>query len=392
MNVPAMTGLDLAGRRVLIREDLNVPIEDGAVANDARIRAALPTLRLALERGAALIVMSHLGRPKEGAPDPELSLAPVARRLGELLGRGVRLAEDWRDGLEVEAGQCVLLENIRFQPGESANDEGLGRRLAALCDVFVMDAFAAAHRAHASTHAVTRFAPVACAGPLLEAELAALGRVLDAPRPPLVAVVGGAKVSTKLRVLERLAERVDHLIVGGGIANTFLAAAGTSVGRSLHEPDLMPVAAELLARAERRGRPVPLATDVVVAGECTAGAAARVTRVDRVGDDDMILDIGPETCAHFERLLHGAGTILWNGPLGVFELEAFSAGTREIARAIAQSGACSVAGGGDTLAAIERFGVAGDLSYVSTGGGAFLALMEGRKLPAVSALEVRSGA
>ncbi len=381
-----MREVDLAGRRVLIREDLNVPLKDGAVTNDARIRAALPTLRQAAQAGARVTVISHLGRPKEGKPDPALSLAPVARRLGELLGRSVRIAEDWSDGLDVAAGEIAMLENIRFQPGEIANDESLGRRLAALCDVFVMDAFAAAHRAHASTHAVARFAPVACAGPLLEAELAALRRVLDEPRPPLVAIVGGAKVSTKLRVLERLGPKVDQLIVGGGIANTFLAAAGRPVGRSLHEAELVPVAADLLARATERGRPIPLATDAVVARECSATAAARVVRSDAVADDEMILDIGPETTTHLADLLHGAGTILWNGPVGVFEIDSFSAGTRALARAVAESPAFSVAGGGDTLAAIERFDVAEGLSYVSTGGGAFLEFMEGRTLPALAAL------
>ena len=381
-----MREVDLADRRVLIREDLNVPLSGGAIANDARIRAALPTLRQAVQADARVMVMSHLGRPKEGKPEPALSLAPVARRLGELLGRNVRIAEDWSDGLDVAAGEIAMLENIRFQPGETANDESLGRRLAALCDVFVMDAFAAAHRAHASTHAVARFAPVACAGPLLEAELAALRRVLDEPRPPLVAIVGGAKVSTKLRVLERLGPKVDQLIVGGGIANTFLAAAGRPVGRSLHEAELVPVAADLLARAAERGRPIPLATDVVVACKCSATAVTRIVRSDAVADDEMILDIGPESCAYLADLLHDAGTILWNGPVGVFEIDPFSAGTRVLARAVADSSAFSVAGGGDTLAAIERFDVAGGLSYVSTGGGAFLEFMEGRTLPALAAL------
>ena len=381
-----MREVDLANRRVLIREDLNVPLSGGAIANDARIRAALPTLRQAAQAGARVMAMSHLGRPKEGRSDPALSLAPVARRLGELLGRSVRIAEDWPDGIDVAAGEIVMLENIRFQPGETSNDESLGRRLAALCDVFVMDAFAAAHRAHASTHAVARFAPVACAGPLLEAELAALRRVLDEPRPPLVAIVGGAKVSTKLRVLERLGPKVDQLIVGGGIANTFLAAAGRPVGRSLHEAELVPVAANLLARAAERGRSIPLATDVVVARECSATAVTRIVRSDAVADNEMILDIGPESCAHLADLLHDAGTILWNGPVGVFEIDPFSAGTRALARAVADSSAFSVAGGGDTLAAIERFDVAEGLSYVSTGGGAFLEFMEGRTLPALAAL------
>ena len=385
-----MREMDLAGKRVLIREDFNVPLAGGAVASDARIRAALPTLRFALDRGAAVVVVSHLGRPKEGCPDSAYSLAPVAEALSEALGRPVPLVGG-PEALEPPApGHCVMLENIRFQPGESANDETLGRRLAALCDVFVLDAFAAAHRAHASTDAVARFAPVACAGPLLESELEALRRVLDEPRPPLVAIVGGAKVSTKLRVLERLQPKLDHLIVGGGIANTFLAAAGYPIGRSLHEPDLVPIAADILARAGECGRTIPLATDVVVANECSATAAFRISPRDEVGADEMILDIGPDTCTHFARLLRGAGTILWNGPVGVCELAPFSAGTRTLARAVAQSAAFSVAGGGDTLAAIERFDVAEGLDYVSTGGGAFLEFMEGRTLPALAALEARN--
>ena len=381
-----MREVDLANRRVLIREDLNVPLSGGAIANDARIRAALPTLCYALDQGAAVIVVSHLGRPKEGDFDSAYSLAPVAKMLSEALGLPVPLAGGPEQLDPPAPGHCVMLENIRFQPGETGNDEGLGRRLAALCDVFVMDAFAAAHRAHASTHAVARFAPVACAGPLLESELEALRRVLDAPRSPLVAIVGGAKVSTKLRVLERLGDRVDHLVVGGGIANTFLAAAGHPIGRSLHEAELVPVAAALLARARARGLPIPLATDVVVARECSATAHARIVPHDAVAEDEMILDIGPETCAHFAGLLHDAGTILWNGPVGVFELDPFSTGTRALARAVAKSSAFSVAGGGDTLAAIERFDVAEGLSYVSTGGGAFLEFMEGRTLPALAVL------
>lgn len=385
-----MRDVALGGRRVLIREDLNVPIKDGAVTNDARIRAALPTLRHALDDGAAVIVMSHLGRPKEGAHDPACSLAPVAATLAERLGLPVPLAGGPGELDPPAPGQCVMLENIRFQPGETANDEALGRRLASLCDVFVMDAFAAAHRAHASTHAVARFAPVACAGPLLESELDALGRALRAPRRPLVAVVGGAKVSTKLRVLERLGAMVDHLILGGGIANTFLAATGAPIGRSLHEPDLVPVAADLLDRAERRDRPIPMATDVVVARELSADASTRVASRDEVADDEMILDLGPDTSARFARLLAEAGTILWNGPVGVSEVEPFSAGTRTLARAVAESDAFSVAGGGDTLAAIERFGVAEGLGYISTGGGAFLEFVEGRPLPAVSVLEEKS--
>ena len=384
-----MRDTDLAGRQVLIREDLNVPLAGGAITSDARIRAALPTLRFALDKGAAVVVMSHLGRPKEGLPDPQYSLAPVAKALSAGLGRPVDLVGGPEAIGRLGPGRCVLLENIRFQPGETANDEGLGRRLAALCEVFVMDAFGAAHRAHASTHAVTRFAPVACAGPLVEAELDALGRVLDEPRPPLVAVLGGAKVSTKLAVIEGLWDRVDHLIVGGGIANTFLAAAGLPIGRSLHEPELVAVAGELLARAAEREHPVPLATDVVVASECSAAAQARVKRIEKVADHEMILDVGPDTRAHQGGLLDSAGTIVWNGPVGVFELAPFSAGTRALARAVAQSSAFSVAGGGDTLAAIERFGVSGGLSYVSTGGGAFLECIAGRTLPALAALEAR---
>ena len=385
-----MRDLALGGHRVLIREDLNVPLQAGAVTNDARIRAALPTLRHALDEGAAVIVMSHLGRPKEGAHDPAYSLAPVAEALSVALGIPVPLARRLEELDPPAPGQCVMLENIRFQPGETANDEALGRRLASLCDVFVMDAFAAAHRAQASTHAVARFAPVACAGPLLESELHALRQVLRAPRRPLVAIVGGAKVSSKLRVLERLSAMVDHLILGGGIANTFLAAMGAPIGRSLQEPDLVPVAADLLARAARRGRPIPMASDVVVAPELSADAPTRVARRDEVADDEMILDLGPDTCARFARLLAEAGTILWNGPVGVSEVEPFSAGTRTLARAVAESDAFSVAGGGDTLAAIERFGVAEGLGYVSTGGGAFLEFVEGRSLPAVSVLEERS--
>ena len=381
-----MRELDLAGRRVLIREDLNVPLSKGAIGNDARIRAALPTLRYALDQGAAVIVVSHLGRPVEGVPDPAFSLAPVAKTLSSALGIPVPLVEVPEEVETPAPGHCVLLENIRFQPGETTNDEGLGRRLAAICDVFVMDAFAAAHRAHASTHAVARLAPVACAGPLLESEIEALRRVLHRPRRPLIAIVGGAKVSTKLQVLERLGNTVDHLVTGGGIANTFLAAAGHRIGRSLHEAELVPFAAELLDRARERDLLIPLAADVVVARECSATAHARVVRIDAVADDEMILDIGPQTCADFANLLHAAGTILWNGPLGVFEFDPFSAGTRTLAQAVAQSPAYSVAGGGDTLSAIERFGVAEDLGYVSTGGGAFLEFMEGRTLPALAAL------
>ena len=391
VNVLAMVDLDLAGRRVLVREDLNVPVKDGEVASDARLRAALPTLRLAANAGARAMVMSHLGRPKEGAFNPELSLAPVARRLGELLGREVRLAEDWLKGVDVDAGEIVLCENVRFLEGEKADDEVLARRMAALCDIYVMDAFGTAHRAQASTHGVARFAPVACAGPLLVAELDALGKALARPARPLVAVVGGSKVSTKLGVLEALAERVDRLIVGGGIANTFIAAAGHEVGASLHEPDLAGQASRIRDGMRRRGGDVPIPGDVVVADAPTDSAVATVKAVGDVRAGEMILDIGPETARAYRKVIQSAGTVVWNGPVGVFELEPFAAGTRDLAQAIAQSPAFSIAGGGDTLAAIDAFGVTGRISYVSTGGGAFLEFLEGKTLPAIAALEARAG-
>ena len=386
-----MTDLDLAGRRVLIREDLNVPVKDGGVASDARLRAAVPTLQQAARAGARVMVMSHLGRPKEGSPDPRHSLAPVARRLGELLGRHIRLAEDWLDGLDVEPGEIVLCENVRFLEGEKADDEALARRMAALCDVYVMDAFGTAHRAQASTHGVARFAPTACAGPLLCAELDALGKALARPARPLVAIVGGAKVSTKLGVLESLAERVDRLIVGGGIANTFIAAAGHEVGASLYEPDLVGQASRIRDSMRRRGGDVPIPSDVVVADAPADSAVATVKTVGGVGTGEMILDIGPETARAYRDVIDSAGTVVWNGPVGVFEHEPFAAGTRELARAIAESPAFSIAGGGDTLAAIDEFGVTGQVSYVSTGGGAFLEFLEGRTLPAISVLEARAG-
>ena len=385
-----MADLDLAGRRVLIREDLNVPVKDGEVTSDARLRAALPTLRQAAQAGARVMVMSHLGRPTEGAVDPAFSLAPVARRLGELLGRGVRLAQDWLDGVEVAPGEIVLCENVRFVEGETADDETLARRMAALCDVYVMDAFGTAHRAQASTHGVARFAPVACAGPLLCAELDALGKALAQPARPLVAIVGGSKVSTKLGVLEALAEHVDRLIVGGGIANTFIAAAGHEVGASLHEPDLIGQAARIRDAVRRRGGDVPVPSDVVVANAPTDAAVATVKAVDDVGPGEMILDIGPEAAHAYCDVVTAAGTVVWNGPVGVFEHEPFAAGTRELAQAIARSSAFSIAGGGDTLAAIDAFGVTGQVSYVSTGGGAFLEFLEGRTLPAIAALEARA--
>ena len=390
MNVLAMTDLSLADRRVLIREDLNVPLRGGEVASDARLRAALPTLRRAAEAGARVMVMSHLGRPEEGVPNPAFSLAPVAGRLAELLGHEVRLAGDWLDGLDVAPGEIVLCENVRFLEGEKADDEALARRMAALCDVFVMDAFGTAHRAQASTHGVACFAPVACAGPLLCAELEALGRALAHPARPLVAVVGGSKVSTKLGVLEALSERVDRLIVGGGIANTFIAAAGHEVGASLHEPGLVGQAGRIRDVMRTRGGDVPIPSDVVVAEAPADGAVATVREVDEVLAGEMILDIGPETARAYGEVMESAGTVVWNGPVGVFEHEPFAAGTRELAQSIARSSAFSIAGGGDTLAAIDAFGVAGKVSYVSTGGGAFLEFLEGKTLPAIAALEARA--
>jgi len=385
-----MSELPLAGKRVLIREDFNVPVENGAVTSDVRIRAALPTLTRALDARAAVIVLSHLGRPEEGKPDPDLSLEPVAQRLRELLKRPVRFAKEWLDGVDAAPGEVVLCENVRFNKGEKKDDEALARRLARLCDVFVMDAFGTAHRAEASTHGVARFAPVACAGPLLAAELDALTRALENPARPLLAIVGGSKVSTKLTVLEVLLANVDQLIVGGGIANTFIAAQGHSVGKSLCEPDLIDTARRLAERAQAEGRSIPVPTDVVVARELSADAKGTVRTVDRVGADEMILDIGPHTAAAFRDLIANAGTVLWNGPVGVFEHDAFGAGTRAIAEAIAASPAYSLAGGGDTLAAIDKYGVATDISYISTGGGAFLEFVEGKTLPAVAVLEARA--
>jgi phosphoglycerate kinase len=390
MAVLRMSDLALAGKRVLIREDFNVPVENGAVTSDARIRAALPTLQRALDAGAAVIVLSHLGRPKEGEFDSALSLAPVAQRLGELLHKPVRLAREWLDGVDLAPGELVLCENVRFNKGEKKDDETLARKLASLCDVYVMDAFGTAHRAEASTHGVARFAPVACAGPLLAAELDALSRVLENPSRPLLAIVGGSKVSTKLTVLEALLQKVDQLIVGGGIANTFIAAQGHGIGKSLCETDLVDTAKALAARAEREGRHIPVPVDVIVAREFAATATPLTRTVDRIGADEMILDIGPQTAVAFRKLIAGAGTILWNGPVGVFEFDAFGAGTRATAEAIAASPAYSVAGGGDTLAAIDKYGVAAGISYISTGGGAFLEFVEGKTLPAVAALEARA--
>jgi phosphoglycerate kinase len=390
MKVLRMNDLPLAGRRVLIREDLNVPVQDGVVTSDARIRAALPTIQLALDQGARVILLSHLGRPEEGKFDPQLSLVPVAKRLSELLGRNVPVERDWLDGVSVQPGHAVLCENVRFNKGEKKDDEGLARRMAALCDVFVMDAFGTAHRAEASTHGVARFAPVACAGPLLVGELDALERALEQPKRPLVAIVAGSKVSTKLTILEALLEKVDRLIVGGGIANTFLAATGVNVGKSLCEMDMLDTCRRLMARARERGADIPLPTDVVVASEFAATAHADVRDIHGVGPSELILDIGPDTAERLAKLIAEAGTVLWNGPVGVFEFDQFGEGTRVIANAIADSKAFSLAGGGDTLAAIEKYGVTEGISYISTGGGAFLEFVEGKTLPAVAALEERA--
>lgn len=381
-----MTALKLAGKRVLIREDLNVPIKGGLVTNDARIAAAVPTLQQALAANAAVLVMSHLGRPEEGKFDPEASLAPVAARLSEMLGVEVPLIADFRKGVDVAPGQIVLLENVRFLVGEKADSDALAAELAQLCDVFVMDAFATAHRAQASTHGVARYATTACAGPLLVSELEALEQALASPRRPLVAIVGGAKVSTKLEVLGALAEMADAVIVGGGIANTFIAAAGHSVGQSLHEPELLDAARQIAGQVE-----VPLPVDVMVAKRFDESEVAVVRAIDEVADDEMILDIGPRTARAYAQVVQGAGTVLWNGPLGVFEFDQFGEGTRVLAEAIADSAAFSIAGGGDTLAAIDKYGVREGISYISTGGGAFLEFVEGKTLPAVAILAERAG-
>jgi phosphoglycerate kinase len=385
-----MDQVDLAGKRVLIREDLNVPVQHGVVTSDARIRASLPTIRAAQAAGARVMLMSHLGRPEEGVPDPEFSLAPIASRLSELLGLKVRFERDWLAGVACEPGEVVLLENVRFHKGEKKNKDELAKQMAALCDVYVMDAFATAHRAEASTHGVAKFAPVACAGPLLTGELDALERALGNPKRPLIAIVGGSKVSTKLTVLENLLGKVDKLIVGGGIANTFLAAAGKPIGKSLHEAEMIDIARSLLARAKVGGADIPLPSDVVVATEFKATAEADVVDVDDVPADSMILDIGPDTTERFTAALKGAGTIVWNGPVGVFEFDQFGEGTKALALAISRSPAFSVAGGGDTIAAIEKYGVQEDISYISTAGGAFLEFLEGKKLPAVEVLESRA--
>ena len=390
MSVIKMADIELSGKRVLIREDLNVPVAGGKVTSDARIRAALPTIKAALDAGAAVMVMSHLGRPTEGEPDEQYSLEPVARCLSKLLDRDVTLAKDWIDGVDAEPGKIVLLENVRFLKGEKACDAELAKKMAALCDIFVMDAFGTAHRAQASTYGVAEHAAVACAGPLLAAELDALGKAMQNPKRPFVAIVGGSKVSTKLTVLGALTEVVDCLIVGGGIANTFIAAAGHGVGKSLYEPDMLDTARDLKANKDDRAE-IPVPSDVVVAEEFSADATATTKVVDVVAADEMILDIGPETSARFADIIANAGTIIWNGPVGVFEFDQFGAGTKALAEAIAASDAFSVAGGGDTLAAIDKYGVADGISYISTGGGAFLEFVEGKKLPAVEILERRAG-
>ena len=391
MKVLRMADQDLAGKRVLIREDLNVPIEGGRVTSDARIRASLPTIKLALDKGAKVFICSHLGRPEEGVYAEEFSLAPVAARLSDLLGVQVPLKKDWLNGVDCPAGSAVLLENVRFNKGEKKDKEDLAKQMAALCDVFVMDAFGTAHRAEASTHGVGKFAKVACAGPLLVGELEALERALAKPARPLVAIVAGSKVSTKLTVLESLLAKVDKLIVGGGIANTFLAATGINVGKSLHEADMLDMARKLLEQARARGAEIPLPTDVVVAKEFAATAHADVRGIHDVRPDELILDIGPDTADRLGAILQTAGTIIWNGPVGVFEFDQFGEGTKTIAQSIAKSPAFSLAGGGDTLAAIEKYGVEEGISYISTGGGAFLEFVEGKTLPAVAMLEGRAG-
>ena len=385
MTIKLMTDLDLSQKRVLIREDLNVPIKDGKVSSDARINAALPTIKLALSQGATVILMSHLGRPAEGQYEEKYSLLPVAVDLSKKLGTKVQLIADWSKGVAVPEGEVALLENVRFNSGEKANDDVLAQAYAELCDIFVMDAFGTSHRAQASTHGVGKFAPVACAGPLLANELNALEQAIAKPTAPVGAIVGGSKVSTKLMVLETLADKVDQLIVGGGIANTFLAAAGHPVGKSLYEPDLIPAAKALMAKVE-----IPMPTDVVVGKEFSETAEARVVSVNAVEDDDMIFDIGPESSKHLAEIIKTLGTIIWNGPVGVFEFDQFAEGTKALSYAIAESNGFSIAGGGDTLAAVDKYEIAQQVSYISTGGGAFLEYVEGKELPAVALLKARA--
>jgi len=393
MTILKMTELDLAGKRVLIREDLNVPIKDGKVSSDKRIKASLPTIRYAMDAGAKVLIMSHLGRPTEGQPAAEFSMQPVADYLSEALGKTVPLVTDYLDNPpQMNDGNVVLLENVRFNPGEKANDEALSKQYAELCDIYVMDAFGTAHRAQASTHGAGQYAETACAGPLLAGELDALGKALDGPRRPMVAIVGGSKVSTKLTVLDALSKIVDQLIPGGGIANTFIAAAGFNVGKSLYEPDLIPEAQKLMAAAKEKGGEIPVPTDVVVAKEFSETAEATIKKVEDVMDDDLIFDIGPDTTARFAEMLKTAGTIVWNGPVGVFEFDQFGDGTKGLGLAIADSDAFSIAGGGDTLAAVDKYDIEDKVSYISTGGGAFLEFLEGKVLPAVEMLEKRAQA
>lgn len=384
MTLKLMTDLDLTGKRVLIREDLNVPIREGVVTSDTRLRAALPTIKLAMTAGAKVILMSHLGRPTEGEYDQQYSMAPVAKHLGQLLGQPVRLEQSWANGLEQTNGELVMLENVRFNPGENKNDDTLAKSYAKLCDIFVMDAFGTAHRAQASTHGVAKYAPLACAGPLLARELDALEKAIANPAAPVAAIVGGSKVSTKLMVLETLADKVDQLIVGGGIANTFLAAAGKPVGKSLYEPDLIPAAQALMDRVN-----IPLPTDVVVGKEFSEAAEARIVAAEDVAADDMIFDIGPDSARNLAGIIASMGTIIWNGPVGVFEFDQFGEGTKAISLAIAKSAGFSIAGGGDTLAAVDKYDITEQISYISTGGGAFLEYVEGKELPAVAVLEQR---
>ena len=390
MTVLELTGLDLAGKRVLIRQDLNVPVKDGEVTSDQRIKASLPTIRYCIEAGAQLMIVSHLGRPEEGNPEAQFSLQPVANYLGNALGKDVPLVVDYLERAPVIAdGELVLLENVRFNRGEKSDDESLSRQYAALCDIFVMDAFGTAHRAQASTHGVGRFAPIACAGPLLAAELDALGKALHKPERPVVAIVGGSKVSTKLTVLDSLSAIVDQLVPGGGIANTFIAAAGYNVGKSLVEQDLIPEAKRLMEQARSQGREIPIPVDVVCGKAFSESAIAETKPVEQVEDDDMIFDIGPQTAARFAEIMQQAATIVWNGPVGVFEFDQFGEGTRVLSQAIAASSAFSIAGGGDTLAAVDKYGISDQISYISTGGGAFLEFLEGKQLPAVTMLEQR---
>ncbi|MDH3899938.1 MAG: phosphoglycerate kinase [Gammaproteobacteria bacterium] len=392
MSILKMTDLDLHGKRVLIRQDLNVPVKDGKVASDKRIVASLPTIEHAMNAGAKVMVMSHLGRPVEGEYDEHFSMIPVGEHMAALLGHNVEMVKDWINGVgEMRDGEVVLCENVRFNAGEKKNDDELSRKMAALCDIYVMDAFGTAHRAQASTHGVAKYAPVACAGPLLAGELEALGKALDNPARPMVAIVGGSKVSTKLTVLDSLSRVVDQLIPGGGIANTFIAASGYNVGKSLCEADLIPEAKRLMEAAQAKGGEIPVPTDVVVGKEFSESAEAVVRKVEDVADDDMIFDIGPETAARYAGMMGSAGTIVWNGPVGVFEFDQFGEGTKSLGQAIADSNAFSIAGGGDTLAAVDKYGIADRVSYISTGGGAFLEFLEGKKLPAVAILEQRAG-